>query len=40
MEENFNNHIGKKLRLRRMTLELPQTKDTQPINITLQQEKF
>ena len=37
MEENFNVHLGKKLRLRRLTLGLTQTKVAQAINVTFQQ---
>ena len=37
MEENFNNHLGKKLRLRRLSLGLTQTKVAQAINVTFQQ---
>ena len=34
MEENFNNHLGKKLRIRRLSLGLTQTKVAQAINVT------
>ena len=34
MEENFNIHLGKKLRLRRLSLGLTQTKVAQAINVT------
>ena len=37
MEENFNIHLGKKLRLRRLSLGLTQTKVAQSINVTFQQ---
>ncbi|MDA9073339.1 helix-turn-helix domain-containing protein [Pelagibacteraceae bacterium] len=37
MEENFNNHLGKKLRIRRLSLGLTQTKVAQAINVTFQQ---
>ena len=37
MEENFNIHLGKKLRLRRLSLGLTQTKVAQAINVTFQQ---
>jgi transcriptional regulator with XRE-family HTH domain len=37
MEENFNVHLGKKLRLRRLSLGLTQTKVAQAINVTFQQ---
>ena len=37
MEENFNMHLGKKLRLRRLSLGLTQTKVAQAINVTFQQ---
>ena len=37
MEENFNNHLGKKLRMRRLSLGLTQTKVAQAINVTFQQ---
>jgi len=37
MEENFNNHLGKKLRLRRLSLGLTQTKVAEAINVTFQQ---
>ena len=37
MEENFNSHIGKKLRMRRLSLGLTQTKVAQAINVTFQQ---
>ena len=36
MEENFNIHLGK-LRMRRLSLGLTQTKVAQAINITFQQ---
>ena len=37
MEENFNLHLGKKLRMRRLSLGLTQTKVAQAINVTFQQ---
>ncbi len=37
MEENFNQHLGKKLRMRRLSLGLTQTKVAQAINVTFQQ---
>jgi transcriptional regulator with XRE-family HTH domain len=37
MEENFNIHLGKKLRLRRLSLGLTQTKVAHAINVTFQQ---
>jgi transcriptional regulator with XRE-family HTH domain len=37
MEENFNNHLGKKIRMRRLSLGLTQTKVAQAINVTFQQ---
>ncbi len=37
MEENYNNHLGKKLRMRRLSLGLTQTKVAQAINVTFQQ---
>ena len=37
MEENFNVHMGKKLRMRRLSLGLTQTKVAQAINVTFQQ---
>ena len=37
MEESFNVHLGKKLRLRRLSLGLTQTKVAQAINVTFQQ---
>ena len=37
MEENFNVHLGKKLRMRRLSLGLTQTKVVQAINVTFQQ---
>tara|TARA_Y200000002_G_C22398565_1_gene544650 strand:+ start:329 stop:694 length:366 start_codon:yes stop_codon:yes gene_type:complete len=37
VEENFNIHLGKKLRLRRLSLGLTQTKVAQAINVTFQQ---
>ena len=37
MEENFNIHLGKKLRMRRLSLVLTQTKVAQAINVTFQQ---
>ena len=36
MEENFNIHLGKKLRMRRLSLGLTQTKVAQAINVTFQ----
>ena len=37
MEGNFNSHLGKKLRMRRLALGLTQTKVAQAINVTFQQ---
>ena len=37
MEENFNAYLGKKLRIRRLSLGLTQTKVAQAINVTFQQ---
>jgi transcriptional regulator with XRE-family HTH domain len=37
MEDNFNVHLGKKLRIRRLSLGLTQTKVAQAINVTFQQ---
>ena len=37
MEEHFNLHLGKKLRMRRLSLGLTQTKVAQAINVTFQQ---
>jgi len=37
MEQNFNVHLGKKLRMRRLSLGLTQTKVAQAINVTFQQ---
>ena len=37
MEENFNIHLVKKLRMRRLSLGLTQTKVAQAINVTFQQ---
>ena len=37
MEENFNIHLGKKLRMRRLSLGWTQTKVAQAINVTFQQ---
>ena len=37
MEGNFNNHLGSKLRMRRLALGLTQTKVAQAINVTFQQ---
>jgi len=37
MVENFNNHLGKKLRMRRLSLGLTQTKVADAINVTFQQ---
>ena len=37
MEENFNLHLGKKLRMRRLSLGLTQTKVANAINVTFQQ---
>ena len=39
MERNFNIHLGKKLRMRRLSLGLTQTKVAQAINVTFQQIK-
>jgi transcriptional regulator with XRE-family HTH domain len=37
MEVNFNIHLGKKLRIRRLSLGLTQTKVAEAINVTFQQ---
>ena len=37
MNENFNIHLGKKLRMRRLSLGLTQTKVAKAINVTFQQ---
>ena len=37
MEKNFNIHLGKKLRMRRLSLGLTQTKVANAINVTFQQ---
>ena len=37
MEENFNLHLGKKLRMRRLSLGLTQAKVAEAINVTFQQ---
>jgi transcriptional regulator with XRE-family HTH domain len=37
MEENFNKHMGSKLKLRRLALGLTQTKVAKAINVTFQQ---
>ena len=37
MEDNFNIHLGKKLRIRRLALGLTQTKVAKAINVTFQQ---
>ena len=37
MEKSFNVHLGKKLRMRRLSLGLTQTKVAQAINVTFQQ---
>ena len=37
MENNFNKHLGSKLRIRRLALGLTQTKVAQAINVTFQQ---
>ncbi len=37
MEENFNAHLGRKLRMRRLSLGLTQTKVANAINVTFQQ---
>ena len=37
MEENFNKHLGNKLKLRRLGLGLTQTKVANAINVTFQQ---
>ena len=37
MEENFNKHLGNKLKLRRLALGLTQTKVAKAINVTFQQ---
>ena len=39
MEENFNKHLGNKLKLRRLALGLTQTKVAKAINVTFQQIK-
>ena len=36
-KKNFNIHLGKKLRMRRLSLGLTQTKVAQAINVTFQQ---
>ena len=37
MEENFNKHLGSKLKMRRLALGLTQTKVAKAINVTFQQ---
>ena len=37
MDENFNKHLGSKLKLRRLALGLTQTKVARAINVTFQQ---
>tara|TARA_B110000046_G_C12899989_1_gene358147 strand:+ start:538 stop:909 length:372 start_codon:yes stop_codon:yes gene_type:complete len=37
MDENFNKHLGNKLKLRRLALGLTQTKIAKAINVTFQQ---
>jgi len=37
MDENFNKHLGNKLKLRRLALGLTQTKVAKAINVTFQQ---
>tara|TARA_B100001123_G_C14358228_1_gene649859 strand:+ start:92 stop:463 length:372 start_codon:yes stop_codon:yes gene_type:complete len=37
MENDFNSHLGSKLRMRRLSLGLTQTKVAQAINVTFQQ---
>ena len=37
MESNFNRHLGTKLRIKRLSLGLTQTKVAQAINVTFQQ---
>ncbi len=37
MDEKFNTHLGKKLRMRRLSLGLTQTKVANAINVTFQQ---
>jgi len=37
MEENFNKHLGNKLKMRRLSLGLTQTKVAKAINVTFQQ---
>jgi transcriptional regulator with XRE-family HTH domain len=37
MEENFNKHLGSKLKVRRLALGLTQTKVAKAINVTFQQ---
>ena len=37
MEENFNKHLGNKLKLRHLALGLTQTKVAKAINVTFQQ---
>ena len=37
MEENFNKHLGNKIKLRRLALGLTQTKVAKAINVTFQQ---
>ena len=37
MEDTFNTHLGKRLRMRRLSLGLTQTKVANAINVTFQQ---
>jgi len=37
MEDNFNTHLGKKLRMRRLSLGFTQSKVAEAINVTFQQ---
>ena len=37
MEDNFNKHLGNKLKIRRLALSLTQTKVARAINVTFQQ---
>ena len=37
MEDNFNKHLGNKLKMRRLALGLTQTKVAKAINVTFQQ---
>ena len=40
MEDNFNKHLGNKLKLRRLALGLTQTKVAKAINVTQQIQKY